>query len=295
MLSFKQYLQEAVAEMKRESMIKFIDMSDSDFQIFLDELKKNKNIITSDTKLFAKLDGFPVKVGLDSDSNFFLETSKSGPKYSANFLKFTEDKIAEQEKVKGKPNARKEEMLNRGSAYDEVFNTLKGLAVFKKIYDLYGNNFKIYAEVMSNKLGKESEDKQKLKFVSVYYDKDKLGKLLTIFPYRVLKADDNSLHPKSNEIIQLLLKSSNSNIKFLPAKLEIKESGIDLSSVIKSTNDKNELKKKIAETILKAEDKIPDIYQIGKEIEGVVIWVNGKEYKITTEKFQESKKAEKKK
>lgn len=295
MLTFKQYLSEAVAEMKRESMIKFVDMPDSVFEIFLSELKKNKNILASDTKLFAKLDGFPVKVGLDSSDSFFLETSKSGPKYEADFLKFTESKIADQEKAKGKPNLRKDEMLNRGSAYDEVFNTLKGLAVFKKIFDKYGNNFKIYAEVMTNKLAKESDDKSKVKFVSVYYDKNKLGKMMTIFPYRVLNASDNSIHPKSAEIINLLLKNANANVKFLPAKLQINDEGINLSSVVKSTLDTQELKQKISEAILKAEDKIPDMYQIGKEIEGIVIWVNGKEYKITTEKFQESKKAEKKK
>jgi hypothetical protein len=53
---------------------------------------------------------------------------------------------------------------------------------------------------------------------------------------------------------------------------------------------KEELKK----AIINAKDKIPDMTQIGNEIERIVIWVNDKKYKITTAGFQASKKAEKK-
>lgn len=291
MISFKNYLEEAVAQMKRESMIHFRDMPDDVFDLFLSELKKQKGILKPDTKIYAKLDGFPVKFGLDESGKFFLETSSSGPKYEPDFLKFTENKLKAQEELKG-VNKRRDEMLHRGASYDEVFDILSNLKVLKS----FGTNFKIYAEVMFNKLGKTAEDGKSVKFVSVAYDKSKLGSDITIFPYRVLEADTNSVHPDSDTIIKKFISTSNSKTKIYPAKLEIVDSvGINLNSVLKSTTDKKELKNNIAAYLLAARDKIPDMYQLGDNIEGIVIWVGNKEYKITTKDFQEHKKAEKKK
>jgi hypothetical protein len=266
-LKFNDYLYESVKPFKRQSMKKFTDMSNQDFINFINQIKKDNGLIKND--FFGKLDGFPVTFGKNKEGKFFMESSSSGPKFIADFAKYTKQKTDDKAR------------LMRADAYDQLFNTLENLKFTKSLEA----DTKIYCEVMANKIASESNGK--LKFVTIEYDKNKLGSELTIFPYSVMVASTNDKHPNQIKLISSFIKSSNSKIKVIDAKLET--SNIDVSSIIKDFSEEsiNKTKSELASFLLNS-DKIKKNI-IGSEIEGIVLVVNDVRYKITTHDYQNKK------
>jgi hypothetical protein len=237
MKTFKQFLSEGL----KRHIPHFQDISDKEFQ-------QVQQYLNQPIKISLKVDGCPIIFGKDSNHNFYLQTNNSGIIQKQN---------AFSEYTKAKKDA-SEEMLQRAKHYDEIYQILEDSDLWKDL----DKDSKIETETLYNPMAQE--EKGQLKFVSVCYDKSKLGKLMTLFP----------LDEKCP-----ILDKSNGNIKIINPNL----GHIDLSNC---TKDKHE----IANTILNHNFDKKD--SIGNEIEGIVFEINGKKYKVTTKKYQEMKKQE---
>ena len=152
-----------------------------------------------------------------------------------------------------------------------------------------------------------------VKFVTVKYDKNKLGKKLTIVPFRVVVASTGQEHARSTEILKSLYELSNDDIRVINPNLKT-TSDIDISGfvdpilslnqhsldVLKSrkANDKaakenvkliiQKVKDALANYILHHENII-DKFKLGPDIEGLVLNIGGQDIKVTTPEFKASK------
>jgi hypothetical protein len=133
--------------------------------------------------------------------------------------------------------------------------------------------------------------KDKLKFVTIAYPKNKLGNTMSIIPISVIgEYDIQQLYEKSNNDIKII----SPILSDINIKLDIKIDDIDetiLTSLKQKDKSKKqeyieiiqELKNSIAKTILK-NAKISNI--LGDDFEGIVVEINNKLYKITSDKFK---------
>lgn len=299
MTTFKEYLlTEDILQTKRQGIIHLQDMKPLEFLVFAHEIQNTFKGKLSNLDIDLKVDGCGWRFGKDSKGNFFAETSNSGAIQKAKaFSAFTAAKGAN------------EVSITRALHYDDIYDVLEASNLWKD----FPNDTKIVIEIMYNPMSEESEDG--LKFVSVKYDKDKLGSLMTIVPISATVASSGERHAEEKEIIDSLLKKSTSKIKVVSPKLgklslDIKAEleplqllGPDAEHVIKSLKhaDKpkkqeyiailNAIKAEIADKILQHPIKGKDV--LGTEIEGVIIEWNGRLFKITTPDFKSAKRADK--
>ena len=112
-----------------------------------------------------KLDGFGFRFGNDNNE-FFVESSRSGIiKKFDTFSSYTLKTL--------KGNRYDNLRVERAKQYDELHKILH-----KSFHSILPKNCKIICEVLLNSLAVDFYDQYK--FVSVLYDKEKLGKCLTI-------------------------------------------------------------------------------------------------------------------
>lgn len=266
----------------------------------IDEKLKRYDIEVEDTHCFFA-NGILVhncRFGKDAKGRFFFETSNSGPIQKAKaFSTFTAAKGAN------------EVSITRALHYDDIYDALEASDLWKDL----PNDSKVIVEIMYNPMAEE--DEAGLKFVSVKYDKSKLGSLMTIVPISAVVASSGNKHEEEHAIIERLLKKSTSKIKVVSPKLgklhvdvkaeldPLKLLGPDAEHVIKSLKhaDKpkkqeyitilNAIKDDIAEKLLQHPIKGRDV--LGDEVEGLVIQWQGKLFKVTTPDFKSAKRADK--
>jgi hypothetical protein len=298
MLSFKQFLTEEIAQTKRKGIVHLQDMRPLEFLQFAHEISSSFKGKLKDINVDLKADGLGARFGKDSKGKFFFETSNSGAIQKAKaFSTFTAAKGAS------------EVSIIRAFHYDDIYDALEASDLWHEL----PNNCKVVVEIMYNPMSEETEDG--IKFVSVKYDKSKLGSLMTMVPISVTVAHSGEQHENEKQIIDDLLQKSNSKIKIVSPKLgklslDVKSEleplsliGPDAEQVIKSLKhaDKqkkqeyiailNAIKSEIADKILLHPIKGKDI--LGTENEGYILEWNGKLFKVTTQSFKNQKRQEK--
>jgi hypothetical protein len=284
-MKFKEYLAETMVTTKRQSIVHFENMKPIDFLEFAKRVLKENNQL-KDVSATLKVDGCSMRFGKDSLGQFFLETGRSGPIQKENaFSTYTAAK-----------KDATEEVLERAKHYDDMYVKLKA----SKIWEDLPNNTKVICEMLYNPMAEQSEDK--ITFISVPYDKNKLGKVATIIPISIMgDYDITNLYDKSTKEIKIISpKLANLNLKFKVDLSAVNDMDEGILKSLKQADKplknkwvaelqslKDEMAKQILTHPITGKDKL------GKEIEGIVIELHGKNYKITTPKFKAEKKAEK--
>lgn len=298
MLSFKQYnLQEEVVASRRQGITHFDEMKPLVFIDWIKHIKVNLGGILSNIKTVMKLDGLGARFGKDSSGRVFFEGSRTGPIFEPGA--FTSYATA---------NGSNEEVILRAKHYDDMLSLFQSADMMSAL----PNNSKVVCEIMYNPLASIEGDG--IKFVSVTYDKKKLGSVMSIFPYALLYADSGLTRHDEGVILEQLYKKSNQEIKVLNPNLKMGSidinglvdslktlADVDLVSILGSRKAAdapakanaltiiNTMKKSIAEYLL-THPAIHDKFMISKddskEIEGIVIHLPSGVYKITTPAFR---------
>lgn len=300
MKSFKTFIKENVSATTRSSMLHLQKMNDIEFIEFVRSVKSEMEGKLKNLSVSLKVDGAGARFGKDANGRPFFEGSRTGPIFEPKtFSSFA--------KNRGTSDAIQ---LARAAHYDDIFDIVTSASFVKSL----PNDTKVIVELFYNPMGEITQDG--IKFVTVSYDRNKLGQVMTIVPFKVIKASDGSPHPDEDAIIKNLHKQSNDKIRFidptLSTKGEIDISGkidpilslnSDTLEVLKSrkSSDK-EAKETIKSIIQSVKDEVaeyilnhPNIigkFKLGPEIEGLVLNINGKMVKVTTPEFKASKAQE---
>jgi len=293
MMKFEQYLQEAeIAASKRKGMMHLEKTKPSEFlELARDILKTGGKL--QDVKIGLKVDGAGIRFGKDSQGRFFLETSRSGP-------------IQQRKAFTTHASQKAGSDLTRAAHYDDMYDYIEASNLWKDL----PKDTKVIAEILYNPMAEIINDK--IKFVTVTYDKSKLGSLMTVIPFDVVVSSTGKEHPEKNSIIKDLLKKSNNEIKVETAELQrttlnveailkpILALGSDIDDVLASRKASDKAKKELYQiAIQNVKDQLakyildhPEILgkdKFGPEIEGLVLDIGGRQFKVTTSAFKASK------
>lgn len=300
MITFKNFIRENVEATTRQNMLHLQKMKDEEFVQFIRGIKNDMSGKLRDLKVSLKVDGAGARFGKDATGRVFFEGSRTGPIFEPKAF-------STHAAAKGATG----EILLRAQHYDDVWDIVTKSEFIKKL----PNNSKVVCELFYNPMGEMKEDG--IKFVTVTYDKSKLGKVMTIVPFRVVVANTGQEHARSTEIINMLLDMSNDNIRFISPALTT-TGDIDISAFIDPITSLNQqsldilksrkpsdkkakenvkaviqrVKDSLAEYILNHQD-IAGKFKLGPEIEGLVLNIGGQDVKVTTKEFKASKAAEK--
>lgn len=290
-MEFKDHLSEAIAASTRKGMIHLEKAKPSEFLELVREIATKHKGVLKDVKVSLKVDGAGIRFGKDAMGRFFFETSRSGP--------------IQQPKAFSSFAAAKGGDVERASHYDDMYDAIKASNLWKDL----PNDTKVIAEIMYNPMAEMAGDK--IKFVSVNYDKAKLGSLMTIIPFGAVSAS-TGLSFQDEAILKDLLKKSSDQIKVVSPNIgnlnldveaiikPIHMIGKDVDDVIASRKaiDKDkklfytmiiqDVKNQLAKYILDHPIEGKDMF--GDEIEGLVLDLGGKQFKVTTQDFKDSKK-----
>lgn len=302
MKDFTEYLTEDVndvVETRRTNMLHFQDMKPVEFINFLREIRDTMSSKLEDIKTVMKVDGLGFRFGRNPHGEIFVEGSRTGPIY--------QDKAFS---TYAKAQSIDPDVIARAEHYDDILTLFKNQSFMRVVPP----NRKVVCEVFYNPMAAESETG--ITFVTVEYDKNKLGKLMSILPYNVFIANTGEPAPDEDEIIKDLISQSNSDIKILNPRLKM--GSIDISTYIdpimalgpnainilvsRKAADKP-AKDQILAIVNTAKDRLADYllnhpeivgkYNLGPNIEGIVLHIRGKVYKITTPEFKSTIAAKK--
>ena len=300
MKSFKAYLKEEVETSRRQNILHLQKMKDEEFVQFIRKIKSEMGGKLADLKVSLKVDGGGGRFGKDSSGRPFFEGSRTGPIFEPK---------AFSTHAKGK--GYEGEALLRAGHYDDMFDIITKSDFVKAL----PKNTKVICEIMYNPMAEISDDG--IKFVTIKYDKDKLGKLMTIIPFKVVVASTGQEHADSTTILKQLYSFSNDKIKFIDPSLKT-TSQIDISAfidpiaslnqqsldILKSRKAVDKEAKENVKTIIQQvkdslanyilhHENIVDKFKLGKDIEGLVLNIGGQDIKVTTAEFKASKSKEK--
>ncbi|MGB9591298.1 MAG: hypothetical protein ACPL1K_02135 [Candidatus Kryptoniota bacterium] len=295
MISFSEFLKEEVAATTRQGITHLQDMKPEEFIGWIKSVKAAGGVL-SNYKTVMKIDGLGARFGRAANGQPFFEGSRTGPIFDSGA--FSAYAIAK---------GASDEIVLRARHYDDMLEIFKSASFMKVI----PNDTKVVCEIFYNPMAKDEGDG--ITFVTVKYDKSKLGSLMSIMPYTVLQASTGLEHPRKEEILNALYKESNETIRIINPNLKMHS--IDVSGIIDTVStledgaleviksrkaaDK-EAKQNILAIIQKAKDELasyllahPGIegkFKLGQNIEGIVIHINNKPYKITTDEFKATKR-----
>ena len=299
MKTFRQFIDEQVSSTRRVGIQHLQQMDPIKFVEWLRDVKNETKGILKDIKCVAKIDGLGARFGKDSNGRPFFEGSRTGPIF---------DSGAFSAHARGKTDD--VEMITRATHYDDMLEIFKTADFMSAL----PNNTKVVCEIFYNPMAEETE--KGIKFVTVNYDKNKLGSLMTIMPYTVLDASTGHDSPDKISILKELYKKSSTKIKIIDPNLKFNEIDIkiyaDAASVysdeslaiLKSRKavDKAD-KQNLLNALQKIKDDLADYllahpgiegkFKLGPEIEGVVLHLPDRAsgtapYKITTDAFKAS-------
>lgn len=268
---------EEVSATTRKSMAHLSAMKPEEFVKWLKTVKSTTNGIISNYKTSLKCDGLGYRFGKDESGKIFVEGSRTGPIFdSGSFSNFARN------------NNRSNDVIIRAMHYDDMLELFKS-ADFMKVLP---NDTKVICEILYNPLA--SEEANGLTFVSVKYDKNKLGKKMSIVLIDILYSSSGKRREDSEDIKNELYKFSDDEIKIIDPKLKM--GTIDVNGIIdtvailddsalvtlksRKAIDKT-AKENILSIIQKTKDELteyllkhPDIedkFKLGDELEGIVI------------------------
>jgi hypothetical protein len=297
MQTFKKFLTEAVAT-KRKGIVHFDKMKPLEFIETVMEWKKQFGAILKNDSvdISLKVDGAGFRFGKDREDKFFIESSRSGPIYTSNaFSSFAKSKGADDEK------------LARAYLYDDMFSVLSR----SRLAEIVPIDCKIVCEMLFNPM---SQDLGKTrKFVSIAYDKGKLGDQMTIVLIQAMNATTGKLWGKvdTENLFKALMRAGNKDIKVITSGLgfgtiDVSVSANDLEGLIGSypdykslltsrkavdrarkeilTQSIEQIKAAIARNIIGHPFVGRDI--LGKEEEGLVLNIRGSLYKIQSSVYK---------
>lgn len=293
MKMFDDYLIEAdVATTRRQNMVHFQDMNPVEFINFLREINNTMGGKLQDIKTVMKVDGLGFRFGRDQTGKIFVEGSRTGPVYDeGSFSNYASQHTIDPD------------ILARAAHYDNILLLFKNQSFMRVI----PNDRKVVCELFYNPMATETEEG--ITFVTVEYDKTKLGKLMSILPYGVVIASTGQSAPDSDTIVANLETLSNSDIKIINPRLKmgsidvteiidpvlslgpnainvlVSRKSVDKSAKIAVTAVVNKAKEELADYLLN-HPEIVGKYKLGPNIEGIVLHIRGKTYKITTPEFK---------
>lgn len=298
MITFKQFLSEEVMASKRKSLVHLQQMKPLEFLEWAKGIHSNTGGVLKDLGVTLKVDGLGARFGKSNDGQFFFEGSRTGPI-------FHEKAFSAHAKSKGS----KDEVVKRAAHYDDMFDLLKSAAVTKAV----PNGAKVVCEIFYNPIGTHTAGSSV--FVSIKYDTAKLGKIMTIVPITVLDATTGEEHSDRAAIMKKLYSASNNDVKIVDPLLKSKS--IDIKAQIKDVvkygdkeiellNSRKAVDKPAKEALINAlQDAKDELAQylldhpgiegkeiLGKDLEGLVMNVNGSPVKVTTQDFKDKKRAE---
>lgn len=300
MKSFKSFVTENVASTTRESMLHLQKMNDIEFIEFIRSVKNEMEGKLKNLSVSLKVDGAGARFGKDASGRPFFEGSRTGPIFEPKtFSSFARNK-----------GTSDTIQLARAAHYDDIFDIVVSAAFVKSL----PKDSKVIVELFYNPMGEITQDG--IKFVTVSYDRKKLGQIMTIVPFKVVKASNGEPHPDSDTIIKNLYKQSNDKIRFIDPALSTKGE-VDISGkidpilslnkemieVLKSRKAADKQAKEDTKAIIQSvKDDVaeyilnhPNIvgkFKLGPDIEGLVLNINGKMVKVTTPEFKASKAKE---
>ena len=278
-MRFIEFLRE-IDRTPRKSIIHFEKMKPLEFLNLAREINaQNKQL--REVKTSLKVDGASARFGKDHKGKFFFETGSSGLIQTSNaFSTYTMDRGGTFDAIE------------RAYHYDEMYDIL----LASKLWHDLPVGTKIVIEVMFNPMAEVIDDK--LKFVSIKYDRSKLGDTMTIIPLSVEGTYDlNKLYEMSNDDIRIIspdLGRININIDIdlsvvneMDENILVSRKHSDREKKLEYISILQDLKDAVARQIL--EMPITGKDKLGPEIEGLVLELNGNTYKITTPSFKSSK------
>jgi hypothetical protein len=223
----------------RKGMPHLRDLKPADFLDLIDELKtaggkfKLQNI-----PLNVKIDGLGARFGKNAQGKPFMGTSRTEPRYTANFLDY--------HKEKGTTDP---EMLNRAANYDKLFNEMM---VAIEVIDLkLGANFlinkQVTCEVLYLPFASETPE-GKLKFVGIEYDQLPQGVDLVIVPYRITDSTTGQDIPNTDAALQKIANlGQQGNTMFMSNRL-VQKGALDVTEIINLVDNLDELKQIVSTT-----------------------------------------------
>lgn len=297
MISFRQFIQEEVVASRRQGITHLQEMKPEEFVTWMRTVKTELGGVLKNIKAVMKIDGLGARFGKDSNGRPFFEGSRTGPVFdSGSFSAHARGKTDDVE------------MIARAVHYDNMLEIFKN-SVFMSALP---NNTKVVCEIFYNPMAEETE--KGIRFVTVNYDKKKLGSLMTIMPYTVLDASTGHDSPNKPDILKELYKKSSDKIKIIDPNLKFTEIDIgvyaDAASVysdeslaiLKSRKAADKANKQnLLNALQKIKDDLADYllahpgiegkFKLGPDIEGVVLHLPDRTtgtlpYKITTLDFK---------
>ena len=194
--------------MKRQGLMHLMDMKPDAFLSWLDSVKSEASGILSKQNVRAalKIDGMGFRFGKSKAGNVFIEGSRTGPQFASGaFSAYARSKSTD------------EVVIQRATQYDDILEHFKKN---KKLMDLLPNNAKVYCELFYVPMAQVNDDTG-VQFVTIRYDRAKIGSLMTVSIYDVLDAETNQKHPDAENIKQTLIqKGSTKEVKVVSADLD---------------------------------------------------------------------------
>jgi hypothetical protein len=286
-----------VVSSRRSGISHLQGMKDLEFIELIKKIKNDYKGKLSNVKMTLKVDGLGARFGKDANGRPFFESSRSGPIFTAgSFTSHAKSRGFEGEK------------LERAEKYDEIYNLIINSEFMKKL----PNDIKVHCEVMYNPMAEETENG--LKFVTVSYDRNQLGKVMTIVPFYAEVASTGEKYSKSEQVKDMLINIKEENgIKFVDDRLAAGEIDItgEIDPLLTMVNDQfiakltsrtradAEEKSQLKALVQSVKDNLADYIfrhpsiagkeKLGKDIEGIILH-RDKEVplKITTPDFKQA-------
>ena len=294
--SFKQHLVEDVMATTRQNMLHLQKMKDIDFIDFIQDVSSAMKGKLKNIKVALKIDGLGARFGKDAKGKPFFESSRSGPV-------FNPDSFSAYAKSRGSTG----EMMLRALHYDDLFKQV----VNSKAMSAVPADAKVITEIFYNPMA--ALDDEGITFVTVKYDKNKLGSLMTLFPHAVVYSSTGKPHPDGDKILKAIVATSNDKIRVIDPSLSM-QGDIDVSGMIDPIlslgkdarvtltslkHGDKESKANIRAVIQRVKDEVADYIlnhehildklKLGPDIEGLVLTIGGRDIKVTTPQFKASK------
>jgi hypothetical protein len=272
----------------RQGMPHLRDLKPADFLDLIDELKsKGGRFKLANIPLNVKIDGLGARFGKDSQGKPFMGTSRTEPRYKADFLDYHKNKGTQDPVI-----------LDRAANYDKLFNEI--MFAIEAIDSALGADFlvnkQVTAEMLYLPFASETPE-GKLKFVGIEYDKLPQGTDLVIVPYKI--TDSATGQDLGSEAVQKIANLGQlGNTMFVSNRLaqtnaldvteiiNVLDNLPELSNIVQDTQGKRdraslalrrevEAKLKPVQIALeKAIDEDPNIVgktKLGQDYEGIVI------------------------
>ena len=280
-------------------MVHLQQMKPLEFLQWARSVKSNFHGKLSNVPISLKVDGLGFRYGKDALGKPFVESSRSGPVSKlGSFTEYTKAKTDDAIS------------LERSKHYDDILELFLKSNFIKAL----PNNTKVICEVLYNPMAELTDSG--IKFVTINYDKSKLGKIMTVVVFGVVESSSGMPIDDVERILNSQLNCSNDHVKILRPNLGTLDldistslSGLDLldrnteeilqsrKAIDKSLKAKviaalDQMKEEIADYIINHRDLNWGI--LGGEMEGVVVTIADRQVKVTTDKFKEQKRAERK-